>query len=144
MKLCSKTISLIFSRKSDFDPITDKIKIKINGDGAIMTRNSNFILLSFSILQTGESVITAKGNRTLGIVSGSESYHTIKESFQSLFKEVNDLIATGIITVDGQEVKTEFYLGGDYKFILPMLGIKGATSNYPCAWCKIHKTDRWK
>ena len=120
-------ISDFLKKNSDFDPITDKIKIKIkiNGDGAIMTRNSNFILLSFSILQTGESVITAKGNRTLGIVSGSESYHTIKESFQSLFKEVNDLIATGIITVDGQEVKTEYYLSGDYKFILLMLGIKG-------------------
>ena len=35
-----------------FDPITDKIKIKINGDGARMTWNSNFILPSFSILQT--------------------------------------------------------------------------------------------
>ena len=137
-------ISAFLKQNSDFDPITDKIKIKINGDGARMTRNSNFILLSFSILQTEESVMSAKGNRTLGIVNGSESYHTIKESFQSLFREVNDLIATGKITVDGQEVKTEFYLGGDYKFILLMLGLKGATSNYACAWCKIHKTDRWK
>ena len=25
-----------------------------------------------------------------------------------------------------------------------MLGLKGATSNYACAWCKIHKADRWK
>ena len=44
--------------------INDKIKIKING-GARMTRNSNFILLSFSILQTGESVVSAKRNRTI-------------------------------------------------------------------------------
>ena len=82
--------------------------------------------------------MSAKGNRTLGIVNGTESYHTIKESFQSLFNEVNDLTAKGKMNVDGQEIKTELYLGGDYKFILPMLGLKGATSNYACAWCKTH------
>ena len=132
-------ISDFLKQNSDFDPITDKIKIKINGDGARMTRNSNFILLSFSILQTEESVMSAKGNRTLGIVNGTESYHTIKESFQSLFNEVNDLTAKGKMNVDGQEIKTELYLGGDYKFILLMLGLKGVTSNYACAWCKTQK-----
>lgn len=62
-----------------------------------MTRNSNFILLLFSILQT-DSVMSAKGYRTFGIVSAAESHHTIKESFQSLFNEVNDLIATSKMT----------------------------------------------
>ena len=78
VKLCSKIISLIISKKNnDFNPINGKIKI--NGDGARMTRNSNFTLLSFPILQTGESVMSAKGNRTLGIVNGSQSYHTIRK-----------------------------------------------------------------
>ena len=88
--------------------------------------------------------MSVKGNRTLGIVNGTESYHTIKESFQSLFNEVNDLTAKGKMNVDGQEIQTELYLGGDYKFILLMLGLKGATSNYACAWCKTHKNDRWR
>ena len=38
-------------------PTQKKIQMKINGDRACMTRNSNFVLLSFSILQTGEEVI---------------------------------------------------------------------------------------
>ena len=33
---------------------------------------------------------------------------------------------------------------GNYKFILCMLGLNGATANYACAWCKIQKDDRWK
>ena len=37
----------------------------------------------------------------------------------------------------------EFFLGGDYKFLLTILGLSGATSNYACAWCKIHKDNRW-
>ena len=69
VKLCSKNIFLIMSQKNnDFDPINGK-----------MTRNSNFILLSFPILQTGESVTSAKGNRTLGIVNGSQSYLIIRK-----------------------------------------------------------------
>ena len=95
-----ENISDYLKQNHDFDPTSDKIKIKIkingDGDGARMTRNSNFILLSFSILQTGESVMFAKGNRT---VNGSEGYQTM--SFESLFKEINVLIATGKMTVDG-------------------------------------------
>lgn len=69
--------------------------------------------------------MSAKGNRTIGIVNGSEGYQTIKESFESLFKEINGLIATGKMTVDGQEVvKKHDYFGGDYKFILLMLGLE--------------------
>ena len=25
-----------------------------------------------------------------------------------------------------------------------MMGMKSATSNYACLWCKIHKDDRWR
>ena len=106
-----------------------------------MTRNSNFLLLSFSILQTRESVMSTKGNRNIGIVNGTEGCQTIKVSFGSLFKEINSLIDSAKLTVDGQDLNTEFYLGGDYKFTLLMLGLRGVTSNYACAWCKVHKAD---
>ena len=36
------------------NPNTKKIQIKINGDGACMTRNFTFVLSSFSISQSGE------------------------------------------------------------------------------------------
>ena len=48
------------------------------------------------------------------------------------------------MTVDGQDINFELYLAGDYQYILRVLGLKGARSNYACAWWKIHKTDRWK
>lgn len=53
------------------NPNTKKLQIKINGDGARMTLNSSFVLLSFSILQTGEQVMMAKGNRTIAIFNGN-------------------------------------------------------------------------
>lgn len=53
---------------NDFAQKQDKLKIKINGDGARMTRNTSYIILSFSILQTGQDVMSSKGNRTIAVV----------------------------------------------------------------------------
>lgn len=66
-------ISDCLKQNHDFDPISDKMKI--NGDGARMSRNSNSILLLFAILQTRESVTPVKGNRTTGMVNLLEGYH---------------------------------------------------------------------
>ena len=77
-----------------------------------MTRSSNFILLSFSILQTGESVMSAKGNRTIAIVDGSESYETIKEACGGIFHDTNSMISSGKMTVNSQEVNVDFFSRG--------------------------------
>ena len=63
------------------NPNTSKTQVKINEDGARVTRNSTFFLLSFSILQTGEQVMTAKGNRTIAILNGKEDYSSLKQGF---------------------------------------------------------------
>ena len=93
------------------DTANGTIQIKINGDGARMTRTSKFLLLSFSILQSGESVMYAKGNRTIAIVNGSESYDSIKEAFGGICHEIN-MISLGKLTVNDQEVNVDFFLGG--------------------------------
>ena len=58
--------------------------------------------------------------------------------------EINKLVADGKHNVEGTDVYIEFFLAGDYKFILMMLGLKGVISNYDCAWCKIRKNDKVK
>ena len=42
----------------------EKVKVKLSGDGARMSRVSNFILLSFSILQSTDDLLSSKGNIT--------------------------------------------------------------------------------
>lgn len=93
-----------------------------------MTRNSSFILLSFSLLQAGDDVMSAGGNHTIAIVKGSESYNTLNESFGMVFNEINNLINEKQITINDSKFNLEFFLGGDYKFLLIMMGMKGATS----------------
>ena len=123
--------------------MTEPIKVKISGDGAKMSRSTNFMILSFCLLQTGEKVMSSKANRTIAIVNGPEKYETLKQSFSSAINEINTVLETGFIEVDGKEIKIEMFLGGDYKFLLMVMGLSSATSTHACLWCLIHKLDRW-
>lgn len=40
-------------------------RVKISGDGAKMSRITNFVVLSFSLLSEGEKVMSTKGKSTL-------------------------------------------------------------------------------
>ncbi|XP_066016033.1 uncharacterized protein [Pocillopora verrucosa] len=124
-------------------PHVDHVQIKISGDGARMTRNSSFILMSFALLHSDDEVMAAKGNHTIAVVKGKEHYNTLRQSFEDVFKDINSLISKKKIEVGGKSINLEFFLGGDYKFILLVMGLKGATSHYACVWCKIHKDMRW-
>ena len=46
---------------SDHSDTQTPIKVKISGDGARMTRNSNYIILSFSILQKEDELMSSRG-----------------------------------------------------------------------------------
>ncbi|CAB4013607.1 Hypothetical predicted protein, partial [Paramuricea clavata] len=81
-------------------------------------------------------------NHTIAIIKGHESYELLKSSCSTIFEQVNKLVKDKSIEVNGISIPVELYLGGDYKFLLLMMGMKGATSDYACIWCKVHKKDR--
>ena len=142
-ELLNERVQDFINQNPEFDFENESVKVKISGDGARMTRNTSFIILSFALLQNNSDLMSARGNHTIAIVKGSEKYETLKESFANVFSDINDLNSGNKITINGKEIALEFFLGGDYKFILIMLGLKGATSFYACAWCKVHKDKRW-
>ena len=49
--------------------LNQKLKVKISGDGAKMSRNTNYIVLSFAVLNEGEEVLTSKGEQN-GVTLG--------------------------------------------------------------------------
>ena len=56
----------------------------------------------------------------------------------------NNVIRNGKLQVNDKEIPVEVFLGGgDYKFLLMAMGLTGATSDYACLWCKLHKLQRW-
>lgn len=67
----------------------------------------------------------------------------MKELFLNVFNDINSMNVIKIILIVGKNVNIEFFLRGDYKFILIMLGLKGVIFYYVCVWCKIYKDNRW-
>ena len=61
------------------------IEVKLSGDGARMSRTTNFMMFSFALLQTKESILSSKSNRTIAIVNCPEKYETMKTYFKFLF-----------------------------------------------------------
>jgi len=122
--------------------ITCPIKVKISGDGAKMSRTTTFMILSFSLLQSGDFG-SSKGNHTIAIVNGPESYDTLDVSFREIIKDINNHVKSKPIEIEKNKVPLEFFLGGDLKFLLLSMGLSGATSDFACLWCKVHKSKRW-
>ena len=79
---------------------------------------------------------------------------TLRYSLDPVFAEINLLIEKSIITVN---VKVNFILGEDYKvhhylvthcqyflyFLLLLLGLNAAHSNFACICCDIRKDNRY-
>ena len=84
----------------DHDVTDDPIKVKISAHGAKMSKTTNFMILSFALLQTGNDVMSSSGNRTLAIVNGPEKYNTLASSFATVINDINSVVKNGKINVD--------------------------------------------
>lgn len=57
------------------------------------------MILTFSLPQTGERVMSSTGNRTLCIVNGPEKYDTLKSSMGDVISELNTVVKNGKLEV---------------------------------------------
>ncbi len=55
----------------------------------------------------------SKGNRTIAVVNGPEEYDTIKDSLSNVLSEINNLVDSKFIEVDGVTCPIGIFLGGD-------------------------------
>ena len=134
-------ISLYLSEHPDEGQ--QKMRVKLAGDGAVMTRQTSFQLFSFSLLNWGQDVLSPSRVRTIAVVAGQESYETLRDGMKDVFQEVNDMVEEKKIDVDGKTIELDFYLCGDMKFKQKVLGLQGATANYACIRCKVEKEERY-
>ena len=105
--------------------IPDKLKIKISGDGAKVSRVSNFVVLSYSIMDVCDTQ-SHLNQRVLSIVNCEEKYANLKHSMQPSFAEINELVNETCIIVENDTIELEFFVGGDMKFIQLLLGLNSS------------------
>ena len=127
--------------------INNTINIRLAGDGTNVCRN--FTVLNFTVgfldKYTGcpnDATMdpnTALGNFILG------KFHIKKECYEDLRKALKELdeklSVLKEIVFEGVTYQIEFWLGGDLKFILIMLGMNAANSGHPCPFCILHKSQ---
>ena len=62
-ELLKERVQNLINQNPEFDFENESVKVKISGDGARMTRNTTFIILSFALLQNNSHLMSARGNR---------------------------------------------------------------------------------
>ena len=137
-----KCLQRFVQENPDFD-YSNSVRINFSGDGAQMSRNTNFVILTVAMLDNKNYAMAAKGNHTLAVVKASENYEVLKEACGNVFRKINNLNRVKKFKVGEKTVNLELFFGGDYKFLLTVMGLQNATSNHSCIWCKIHRESRW-
>ena len=71
-----------------------------------------------------------KGNYVLAIIKTTENYDNLKESLADLNNEMSNLKE---ITVNSHKYSIEYFLGGDWKFLACVCGLRAANlAQYLC------------
>ena len=119
----------------------EEIMVKIAGDGATMSRNSSFQMLSFTLLNRRPDMLKTGNVRTVVCVNGSESYETLRDGMGKVFEQINQLVKDGTITVNGQTFPVEVFMCGDFKYKQKVLGLKDSTADQGCPHCLVKAAD---
>lgn len=117
------------------------LKVKLSGDGARVSRISNFVTISISFPDE-ETSLSTKHIKAIAVIKCNESYEDISVCCNPIFSAFNELINNPEIIIDEKVFKLDLFFNGDMKFIQICMGLSGATSNFACPWCLIHKDVR--
>ena len=71
----------------------------------------------------------------------TENYENLATRVQAINRQIADIQRDGIV-IESRQQSFEFHLGGDYKFLLTVLGLNAANSNFSCVFCLAPKTGR--
>ena len=78
-------------------------------------------------------------NHTLAIFKEPEKYEKLRDALEDIRNEVKRFKE---ITVEGRTYHINYYLRGDWKFLVLVTGIDSASSTHSCIWCKCSSDER--
>ena len=87
-----------------------------------------------------DAAMNEKGNYVLEIIKTTENYDNLKKSLADLNNEMSNLKE---ITVNSHKYSIEYFLGGDWKFLACVCGLRVANQNFACIWCKCPRNERF-
>ena len=121
-------------------PLNNILRVKLSGDGYKRSENAGHVVWTFSLLDM-EQPHSALATWDFAVANTIEKYEPLLEISWYFQKSIQDIILTGA-NLNGELFTVDLYLSADQKFLLFILGLKGATSKYWCVWCEISKEDK--
>jgi hypothetical protein len=58
------------------------------------------------------------------------------------FQKINTLYEKASIEVEGKHFDLDILMGGEMKFLQPVLGLGGSLCNYSCPWYRVNKNNK--
>ena len=95
-----------------------------------MGHTSNFVNITCTHLYDTETANSPEGHEPIAIIAASEKYEILKTHPADI---ANSTSTFTLYTYNGITFNIIYYLGGDYNFLLCMLGLMAsANSSFPC------------
>ena len=110
-ELLKERVQDLINQNPEFDFENESIKVKISGDGARMTLNTSFIILSFTLLQNYSDLMSARGKLYNCHSEGFRKVWNTERVICWLFSDINDLNSINKIPINGKEITLEFFWG---------------------------------
>ncbi|XP_071853409.1 uncharacterized protein [Apostichopus japonicus] len=112
----------------------DDIKVKLSGDGTWVGRYLHVVNFTFTILND-PNAMSSNGNYLIAVFQDKEGYQAIKAHLVDLRSEIQQYTE---VVVGAYSYKLSYYLGGDYKCLLCVLGIIAHHAHTPVSIANAH------
>lgn len=114
------------------------IRVKISGDGTNCGKRKKLLAVTATIVDDTNSA-AFHGNNIILLLYGTETYDFLKHTLQELKQQMEDL---NHVIIKGETYQLDYFLGGDYKWLLLILGLDSASCKYSCIYCKVSSDER--
>ena len=108
------TLRLEQLKKSDLLPSSNRLRIRLSGDGTYIAKNLHVINFTFTLIEETRGTSTATENHSLAILNIPEKYECLKIGLSDIISEAKGLMS---IEFNSTIYDIEYFLSGDWKFL---------------------------
>ncbi|CAC5386550.1 unnamed protein product [Mytilus coruscus] len=137
----SSEIEKLLERHVNKHDDVNQVYVKFSGDGAKVSRISNFVFFSLSNASTANTT-SFQEQQTFAIVECSENHESLKKCCLPVFNQINNILSREKWHIAGTDINVKYFVSSDMKFIQLLLGLGSCTGEYACPWCKVSKNER--
>jgi hypothetical protein len=135
-----REVLLLLMKKKYFSP-AEPVNVKLSGDGTRLGIKFKIVDFGFTFLEEINMRTNFENEHVLTMFTCNENFGELKVALQDVLRDLERIQKDGL-TIGRNLYHLNFFLCGDLKFLLIVLGLKDATSEYACPWCFVRKDER--